>query len=123
MCDRSPLASELHYSVASLNDVSQAMLRITIHDGARPTIQLEGKIVGPWVEEFSRTWHLLAASLGSKPLQLDLRDVAFIDTKGRQLLREIYQRTSASFLADSPLTRYFADEAMQKSPRNGEEGV
>jgi anti-anti-sigma regulatory factor len=100
------------------------MLRITIRESAKgPTIQLEGRIVGPWVEEFSRTWHLLAPSLGSRMLHLDLRDVAFVDAKGRRLLREIYQKTNASFLADSPLMRYFADEAMQETPKIGEEGV
>jgi len=100
------------------------MLRITIHDGARAqTIQLEGKIVGPWVEEFSHTWQSLAASLGSKDLHLDLRDVAFVDAKGRQLLREIYQRTNACFLSNSPLTQYYAEDAMQQSRQNGEEGV
>jgi hypothetical protein len=100
------------------------MLRITIREGAKgPTIRLEGRIVGPWVEEFSRAWHLLAPSLGSRVLHLDLRDVAFVDAKGTQLLREIYQETNASFLADSPLTRYFADEAMQDTPKFGEEGV
>ena len=100
------------------------MLRIRIHEGANAqTIQLEGKIVGPWVEEFNRTWHSQAPSLGSKELHLDIRGVAFVDAKGRQLLREIYQKTNACFLADSPLTRHFADEAMQQSPKYGEEGV
>jgi hypothetical protein len=100
------------------------MLRITVQEGARAqTIKLEGKIVGPWVEEFSRTWHSLAPSLGSKQLHLDLCGVAFVDANGKQLLREIYQRTNASFLADSPLTQYFADDAMQRSPKDGEEGV
>ena len=100
------------------------MLRITIHEGAKTqTIQLEGKIAGPWVEEFNRTWHSLAPSLGSKQLHLDLRGVAWVDAKGRQLLRDIYQKTNASFLADSPLMQYFADDAMRQSPKNGEEGV
>jgi anti-anti-sigma regulatory factor len=100
------------------------MLRITIHENAAAqTIQLEGKIAGPWVDEFGRTWRSLAASLGSKDLQLDLRGVAFVDAKGRQLLRNIYQRTNACFLSDSPLTRYYAEDAMQQSPQHGEEGV
>jgi anti-anti-sigma regulatory factor len=99
------------------------MLRITIHEGVKAqTIQLEGKIAGPWVEEFNRTWHSLAPSLGPKELLLDLRGVAFVDAKGRQLLRDIYQKTNASFLADSPLTQYFADDATQESPKDGEEG-
>lgn len=100
------------------------MLRITVHkSGNDETIQLEGKITGPWVEEFERTWQSVAAELGSRQLHLDLREVAFIDAKGRQLLREIYQQTKAHFLANSPLTRCFAEEAMQRSPKNGEEGV
>jgi anti-anti-sigma regulatory factor len=100
------------------------MLRITIHDGPRAqTIQLEGKISGAWVDELGRAWRSLAPSLGSKELHLDLRGVAFVDAGGRQLLRNIYQKTNACFLADSPLTRYFADEAMQKSPKRGKEGV
>jgi hypothetical protein len=119
------MASDLlHLSrQASITDQTR-MLRITIHEGTKAqTIQLEGKIVGPWVEEVNRTWHSLAPSLGSKELRLDLRGVAFVSAKGRQLLREIYQKTNARFLADSPLTRYFADDAMQQSPKDGEEGV
>ena len=100
------------------------MLRITIHGSAKDqTIQLEGKIVGPWVEEFDRTWRSLAPSLGSKQLQIDLRSVAFVDADGRQLLREIYRKSNAHFLTDSPLTRYFADDAMQQFSKNGKEGV
>jgi len=100
------------------------MLRITLHKNAKAqTIQLEGKIIGPWVEEFDRSWHSLAPSLGPKELCLDLRGVVFIDAKGKQLLREIYQQTNACFLADSPLTRYFADDAMRRSPKDGEEGA
>jgi ABC-type transporter Mla MlaB component len=100
------------------------MLRITVQEGERAqTIKLEGKVVGPWVEELNRAWRSLATSVGTKKLQVDLSGVAFVDAKGRHLLREIYQRTNASFLTDSPLTRYFADDAMQESPKNGEEGV
>ena len=100
------------------------MLRITVQEGDKTqTIKLEGKIVGPWVEELNRAWHSLASSVGSKRLQVDLSGVAFVDARGRQLLREIHQKTNASFSADSPLTRYFAEDAMRRSPSDGEEGV
>jgi hypothetical protein len=100
------------------------MLRITVEESERAeTIKLEGKIVGPWVEELSRVWHSMVPALGRKQFQLDMRNVAFVDGKGRQLLREIYQQSKASFLTDSPLTRYFADEAMRQSPKDGEEGA
>jgi anti-anti-sigma regulatory factor len=90
------------------------MLKITINDsGNTQTILLEGKIVGPWVEEFKRVWGGLKRSAGAKQLRLDLRSVTFVDEQGRRLLQEIYQETKASFLANSPLTHYFASEAMQ----------
>jgi ABC-type transporter Mla MlaB component len=86
-------------------------------------IQLEGKITGAWAVELQRTWRSLVPSLGSKQLQIDLRGVAFVDAKGRHLLREIYQKANACFLTDSPLTQYFADDAMRQSPKNGKEGA
>jgi hypothetical protein len=93
------------------------MLKITVHEDQRThTIKLEGKIGGPWVEELERTWTALAPLFGSKRLQLDLRGVVFANDNGWKLLREIYQKTHAGFLTDSPLTKYFADKAMQ--PRN-----
>lgn len=88
------------------------MLRITIHDEPNAqTMQLEGKIIGPWVDELRRTWRDAASSRGSKQLHLDLRDVAFVDDNGKRLLRDIYRQTHASFIANSPLSRYFAQEA------------
>jgi|SRR5713101_340385 anti-anti-sigma regulatory factor len=99
------------------------MLRITVHNGEKTqTILLEGKISGPWVEEFDRTWHSLAPALGAKKLQLDLRNVDFVDAKGGQLLRDIYRETKACFLADSPLTQHFADVAMRESLKDREQG-
>lgn len=90
------------------------MLKITINEsGNTQTILLEGKIVGPWVEEFKGVWVSLKRSAGAKHLRLDLRSVTFVDEQGRRLLQEIYQETKASFLANSPLTYYFASEAMQ----------
>jgi hypothetical protein len=104
---------------------SQAdMLRITVQDGEKnQTIKLEGKIVGPWVEEFERTYQSVVPSLGAKELHLDLRGVGFVDAKGRGLLHEIYRKTNARFLADSPLTRYFVEDAMRESEKSGQKGV
>jgi hypothetical protein len=84
---------------------------------------LEGKIVGPWVEELARAWHSLELSIGPKQLRLDLRGVAFVDDPGRRLLHEIYLKTHASFLANSPLTHYFADEATRRKPYDEKQGV
>ena len=100
------------------------MLRITVQNGEKAqTIKLEGKVVGPWVEELERTCQSVVRSLGARELHLDLRGVGFVDAKGRGLLREMYLRTNARFLADSPLTRYVVEDAMRESEKNEHKGV
>jgi len=78
------------------------------------TLLLEGKVIGPWVKEFDKAWRSLADSLGSRKLRVDLRDLTQMDADGRVILAEIYKTTGAEFLADTPMTRFFAEEA-QKS--------
>ena len=122
---RVTLAGDVRYKeLANESAVPMRMLRITVHNDAKaPTIKLEGKIVGPWVEVFSDCWRSLAPSLGMGKLWLDLRGVSFVDSAGRQLLRDIYRETHAGFLADTPLTQYFADSAMQCSSSFEEKGA
>jgi ABC-type transporter Mla MlaB component len=104
--------------IAILSDV----LRITIDETTTlVTLKLEGRIAGPWVAEFDRTWRSLAPSLKSKKLSLDLRDVTRVDTEGRQLLAEIWDKTQADIQTSSLLMEFYAQEAMQKNPKNGKE--
>ena len=77
------------------------------------TLKIEGRVVGPMVPELHRAWQDLAASLGSRKLSVDLRGITFIDAAGRNILAEIHGKTNANFLADTPMTKYFAAEAMQ----------
>jgi anti-anti-sigma regulatory factor len=89
-------------------------LKITIQGEAYAvTLKIEGKVVGAFVQEFRRAWGELAPSLGSRKLLIDLRGVTFIDATGRQLLAEIHSKTGAEFLANTPMTKYFAEEARQ----------
>lgn len=86
-------------------------------------MKLEGKMVGVWVEECRMAWLALAPSLLSKRLFLDLRGVTFVDAFGLQLLRDIYTATCAEMVTDSPLTRHFAELAVQQEKKNGWKGV
>lgn len=79
------------------------------------TVKVEGRIAGPWVKEFRRSWSLLAGSLGSRKLVIDLRGVTHIDPAGRDTLAEIHAETGAKFLADTPMTKYFAEEASRRT--------
>jgi len=89
-------------------------LRITIHEADKVlTLKIEGRAAEPLIGELHRTWQNLAPSIGSRKLSIDLRGVTFMDTTGRHLLAEIHSKTGAEFLADTPMTKYFAEEAMQ----------
>ena len=84
-------------------------------------MKLEGKLAGAYVEEFRRAWLALAPAVSQRKLSLDLRGLTFIDERGLQVLREVRGATRAAVLADTPLTKHFADLAMQ-APTNDDEG-
>ena len=66
------------------------MLRITTSDiGDQVTLKLEGKLSGPWVEEFERCWHLSTDIYRNKALVVDLTGVTFVDPAGKKLLCSI----------------------------------
>jgi hypothetical protein len=85
------------------------------------TLKVEGKVVGPWAIELARTWHDLWDSARQKRLLLDLREMTFADHKGTQILQEIVRATGAEVIADSPLTRYFANQAAGNTVVDAEE--
>jgi hypothetical protein len=98
-------------------------LKITVsEEPERMTMKLEGRIVGPWVHELERAWRSLLASLGAKKLRVDLCGIDHIAPDGRQVLAEIYNTTGADFLADTPMTKYFADEAQLQNPKGSKGG-
>lgn len=86
------------------------------------SIRLEGKVVGPWVDECHRAWQAIRPELGLKKLRLDLRGVTFMDRRGIALLREIRKRSGAEVLADCPLTKYFAGRILQDMEKGEDQG-
>lgn len=89
-------------------------MRVTIQQAARSvTLKIEGKVANPIISELDRAWQDLAPSLGSRKLLVDLRGVTFMNMTGRRLLADIHSKTGAEFIADRPLTKYYAEEAVQ----------
>lgn len=88
-------------------------MRVTIQNsnGHGVIMKIEGKISGPNVPALDQAWQELAPSLGQRTLKVDLRGVTHADEVGRTLLAEIHNRTGAEFVADTPLTKYFAEQA------------
>jgi ABC-type transporter Mla MlaB component len=68
------------------------VLKISIISDSDQSIQfqLEGKLVGPWVEELQRLSDE-ALSL-QKAVSLDLEKVWFVDSRGVTLLRDLAKR-------------------------------
>jgi hypothetical protein len=68
------------------------MLRVTriAHMNRTQAIKLEGKLLGPWVDEVSK-----ACAAGADPscrINLDLSALIFVDAAGERLLRELIAR-------------------------------
>ncbi len=100
------------------------MLRISVKSAdGWVDMRLEGKVIGPWVEECQRTWESIRPELQAKKLRLDLRGMTFMDGRGTELLREIRRASGAEVLADSPLTKYFAERIMREMENSESEGV
>jgi anti-anti-sigma regulatory factor len=95
-------------------------MKVTINqtDGDAVTLKIEGKLSGLRVPELQRAWEELAPSLGERALLVDLRGVLHVDRSGCNLLADIHEKTGAEFLADTPLTKYFAEQATQKIVRD-----
>lgn len=71
------------------------MLKISVSSESSEAIrfQLEGKLVGPWVEELRR---LCSAALArNEAVSLDLEKVWFVDSQGIALLRDLAKQKVA----------------------------
>jgi ABC-type transporter Mla MlaB component len=93
------------------------LLRVTIQDanGHGLTLKVEGKLAGAQVPELRRAWDDLRATMGPRRLVVDLCGLTHVDGTGRSLLAEIYAGTGAEFVADTPLSKYFAKQATKGS--------
>jgi hypothetical protein len=65
------------------------MLRIVALEraGTGATLRLEGRVIGPWVDELRRSCERVLATGGR--LTLDLAEVAFVERDGVTLLKDL----------------------------------
>jgi len=91
------------------------MLRITTSDiGENVTLKLEGKLSGPWVEEFERCWHM-SSDIYKKGLVVDLSGVTFVDPAGKKLLCSISSR-GAQLIGSGLMPKSLIDEICTEKP-------
>ena len=73
------------------------MLKISVMGDSTQAIEfaLEGKLVGPWVDELRRLSH--DALSQNKSVSLNLEKVWFVDARGAALLRELAGRQVSQY--------------------------
>jgi len=90
------------------------MLKISEHRHRKNSVvlQLEGRLVGPWVAELRRMCPLLRS--GTPGLVLELAQVSFADENGVALLADLRKR-GAKLLHPTP----FLEEQLKSTVRSG----
>jgi len=71
------------------------------------------------IDELRRTWTAIHQELNGRELVVDLRDAIYIDKAGLEVLADIHRQTGAKFEANSPLTQYFAEQAVRIENQSG----
>ncbi|HXE79271.1 MAG TPA: hypothetical protein VNK41_00835 [Vicinamibacterales bacterium] len=68
------------------------MLRITHHPTPHgAALKLEGWLTGPWVDAVEASWLAAVDDAGTQHVCIDLRDVYYVDERGRDLLTRMYR--------------------------------
>ncbi len=69
------------------------MLKITIMETATDRRWIvQGRLVGPWVNELRTTWKRAHRSEDKRACIIDLNDVTSIDKSGERLLRAMFKK-------------------------------
>jgi anti-anti-sigma regulatory factor len=87
------------------------MLKVTVHESESAVkVVLEGRVAGPWVEELNRAWLEVVPQLGSRKVEVDLRNVIYADAAGKRVLRSIFSQSGAKLAASSLEIQDLAEE-------------
>lgn len=91
------------------------MLKITAHtQGSITTLELEGRLAGPWVAELRDCWQRAVAR--EEEVGLVLKQVTFIDGAGEKLLAEIC-RSGAEIAGEGCMTKAIIERVKEGGKR------
>jgi hypothetical protein len=92
------------------------MLRITTYDGPESvTFKVEGRLVGPWVDELERCWQSALAGSLCLVVHVDLAAVTYIDAGGKELLKRMH-RQGVGLQAVDCLMKSIVDDILKEPP-------
>jgi|ERR1700693_5003928 len=82
------------------------MLKITVDVDSKATVlKLEGKLMGPWVEELERAWNSITLSPQARRMLVDLDGVTFVDLRGKLLLTRMHL-AGVDLAGDGAMTKF-----------------
>jgi hypothetical protein len=91
------------------------MLRITVQeDGALWRLHLAGRLEGEWVAETANTWR--SAPVSGRKVEIDMRDLTWIDDAGRRLLITMNQ-AGARLIAKGVAMEALVEEITRRPAR------
>jgi outer membrane protein TolC/ABC-type transporter Mla MlaB component len=68
------------------------MLRITLTQETNlTTLELEGKLAGPWVSELEKAWRTAKSTGEGAKIRVHLRSISYIDAAGKELLAQMHR--------------------------------
>ncbi len=70
---------------------------------------MQGRLVGPWVNELRTTWKTAHRSPDERACTIDLNDVTFIDKSGERLLRAMCKK-GARLIAKGMYVKHVLDQ-------------
>lgn len=96
------------------------MLKITLLQESKPAaLKLEGKLSGPWIAELWRSWMEIQSQEPGQPIPVDLSDVTFVNSKGKKLLRSMFQQ-GADLQGSSLMMRFLLREIKDRTDEGRE---
>ncbi len=86
------------------------MFRATVeHHDSLVTLRIEGRLSGPCLAELENCWRQMTANNGKGRLVVDLHEVTFVSSQGKQLLEKLC-RAGAQLTGDGLMTRALVEQ-------------
>lgn len=96
------------------------MLRISVQENANAVwLVLEGRLVGPWVDELKRVCQERRACVAAAQMNIDLCGLTAMDTGGQQLLDELLQ-SGATIRCSDVMNQYLVEQMAKPTERSQE---
>ncbi|MGC2110028.1 MAG: hypothetical protein WA655_10965 [Candidatus Korobacteraceae bacterium] len=96
------------------------MLRISVEENPDAlSLILEGRLVGPWVDELRRLCQERGAPVKGRQTTVDLCEVTAMDDQGQALLDDLFQRGAALRCSDV-MNQYLVEQMARPGARSQE---